>query len=67
MNTVLFGLYGTAFAETATDDEVDDLFCQLECIEPPAFIVDSIMNAVARLPRYGSVSDECDDLIALAI
>lgn len=67
MNTVLFDLYGAAFVETTTDEEIDDLFCQLECIEPPASMVDSIMNAVARLPRYGSASDEYKELVALAI
>ena len=67
MNNVLFDLYGAAFIETTTDDEIDDLFCQLECIEPPASMVDSIMNAVARLPHYDGTSDKYKDLVALAI
>ena len=67
MSSVLFELYGNAFVETATDNEIDELFCQLECKEPPTYMVDSIMNAVARLPRYGNVSNECDDTIAMAM
>jgi hypothetical protein len=33
------------------DDDIDELYCQLEQIEPPTFLVDSIMASVAHLPR----------------
>jgi hypothetical protein len=33
-----------------SDDDIDELYCQLEQIEPPTFLVDSIMASVAHLP-----------------
>jgi hypothetical protein len=33
------------------DDDIDELYCQLEQIEPPTFLVDSIMASVAHLPQ----------------
>jgi len=67
MNSALFDLYGNAFVETATDEEIDDLFGRLECIQPPAYLVDSIMDAVARLPRHEDVTTIYDDTVALAM
>lgn len=67
MNSALFDLYGNAFIETATDEEIDDLFGRLECIQPPAFMVDSIMDAVARLPRHEGATTFYDDTVALAM
>jgi hypothetical protein len=67
MNSALFDLYGDAFIETATDEEIDDLFGRLECIQPPASMVGNIMNAVARLPRHEGVITLCDDTVALAM
>jgi hypothetical protein len=39
------------FANDLLDDDIDQLYCQLEQIEPPAFLVDSIMVSVAQLPQ----------------
>jgi len=33
------------------DDDIDALYCQLEQIEPPTFLVNSIMASVAHLPQ----------------
>jgi hypothetical protein len=33
------------------DDDIDELYCQLEQIEPPTFLVNSIMASVAHLPQ----------------
>jgi len=67
MNSALFDLYGNTFVKTATDEEIDDLFGRLECIQPPAYLVDSIMDAVARLPRHEGVTPIYDDTVALAM
>ena len=38
------------FSEDVTsDDDIDRLFSQLEQIEPPAFLVDSILASVSQL------------------
>ncbi len=65
MNTALFDLYSNTTIETATDEEIDILFSQLECIEPPAYMVDSIMNAVARLPHYSDAVDAAEVAVAI--
>jgi hypothetical protein len=39
------------FANDILDDDIDQLYCQLERIEPPAFLVDFIMASVAQLPQ----------------
>ncbi len=39
------------FANDIMDDDIDQLYCQLEQIEPPAFLVESIMASVAQLPQ----------------
>ena len=36
--------------EISSDDEIDELFCQLEPIEPPPSLIERIMESVARLP-----------------
>lgn len=40
-------------------DEIDDLFCQLEPIEPPPSLVENILAAVARLPRLAYTHPQC--------
>ena len=40
-----------AFANDILDDDIDQLYCQLEQMEPPAFLVDAIMASVAHLPQ----------------
>jgi hypothetical protein len=39
-------------AEDLSDEELDELFGQLEQFEPPAFLVENIMATVAQLPPY---------------
>jgi len=39
------------------DDDVDQLFLQLEQIEPPPALVNTILASVARLPRHEFLSD----------
>lgn len=36
--------------EAYSDDEIDDLFGQLEAIEPPTSLVEDILNRVEQLP-----------------
>lgn len=40
------------------DDEVDRLFSQLEQMEPPAGVIENILNTVSRLPLPQYLSDE---------
>ena len=40
-------------------DEIDELFCQLEPIEPPPSLVENILAAVARLPRLAYTHPQC--------
>lgn len=40
------------FLDDVEADEIDDLFNQLQTIEPPTTLVDSIMTSVAELPPY---------------
>jgi hypothetical protein len=52
-------------ANDMLDDDIDQLYCQLEQIEPPMFLVDSIMASVAHLPQAQSRVQEqsmTDDL-----
>jgi hypothetical protein len=39
-------------------DEIDDLFCQLEPIEPPPSLIENILAAVARLPHLAYTQTE---------
>lgn len=34
------------------DDEIDDLFNQIQAMEPPDSLVDRILASVAQLPSY---------------
>ena len=36
------------------DDEIDELFSQLETIEPPDYLVDNILSAVSHLSEQGN-------------
>jgi hypothetical protein len=40
-------------------DEIDELFCQLEPIEPPPTLVENILAAVACLPRLAYTHPQC--------
>lgn len=40
------------------DDEVDRLFSQLGQMEPPAGVIENILNTVSRLPLPQYLSDE---------
>lgn len=40
------------------DDEIDKLFSQLGQIEPPAEVIENILNTVSRLPLPQYLSDE---------
>ena len=46
-----YNFFSGDFANDILDDDIDQLYCQLEKIEPPAFLVDAIMASVARLPQ----------------
>jgi hypothetical protein len=39
-------------AEDLNDEELDELFGQLEQFEPPAFMVEVIMATMTQLPPY---------------
>ena len=45
----------------SSDDEIDQLFLQLEQIQPPPTLVDSILASVARLPRQEFLADVEDE------
>ncbi len=47
----LHNLFSEEFANDILDDDIDQLYCQLEQIEPPALLVASILTAVAHLPQ----------------
>jgi hypothetical protein len=47
----LHNLFSEEFANDILDDDIDQLYCQLEPIDPPTFLVDSIMASVARLSQ----------------
>jgi|GEM_PF-1108537 hypothetical protein len=50
------------FSDEVSDlslDEIDDLFCQLEPIEPPPTLIENILTAVARLPRLAYTHPQC--------
>ena len=49
--------------EVLSDDEVDVLFSQLQLIEPPEWLVQSILTAVSQLPRLSLVEDEYTGLV----
>ncbi len=49
--------------EVLSDDEVDALFGQLQPIEPPEWLVQSILAAVSQLPRPSLVEDEYTGLV----
>jgi hypothetical protein len=38
-------------------DDIDELFLQLEVVEPPASLVNTILASVARLPRHEFLAD----------
>lgn len=48
--------------DTEVDNDIDELFFQLEQFQPPADMVERIMNAVAQLPLppYGRSALEED-------
>jgi hypothetical protein len=39
--------------EVSSEDEIDNLFNQLQVIEPPLSLVESIMSSVSQLPLPG--------------
>ena len=45
-------------------DDIDQLFLQLEVVEPPPSLVNTILASVARLPRHEFLADvtETSDL-----
>jgi hypothetical protein len=38
--------------DISPEDEIDNLFGQLEVIQPPVTLIESIMNSVAQLPSH---------------
>jgi hypothetical protein len=38
-------------------DDIDELFLQLEVVEPPPSLVNTILASVARLPRHEFLTD----------
>lgn len=55
-------------AEVSSDDEIDELFSQLEVIAPPSSLIERIMETVAHLPHPtqqppSDGDDEADGLI----
>jgi hypothetical protein len=55
--------------EVSSDDEIDELFYQLEPIEPPPSLVARIMDAVAHLPlpTLEPLSDQAEELDGLVV
>jgi hypothetical protein len=53
----LYNLVSEELVNNILDDDIDQLYCQLEQIEPPTFLVNSIMASVANLPQ-GQVSEQ---------
>jgi len=51
-------LVSDELANDILNDDIDLLYCQLEQIEPPTFLVDSIMASVAHLPQTQSKMQE---------
>jgi hypothetical protein len=63
-------LYSDESHDLSSDDEIDNLFCQLEQIEPPPSLVDSILASVRLLSHTQMQSvtelvdwDEMDGLV----
>jgi hypothetical protein len=42
--------------DAVADDEIEELFNQLEVIEPPPFLVERILTSVALLSQQASMS-----------
>jgi hypothetical protein len=47
----LHNLFSDEFASDILDDDIDQLYCQLVQIEPPTFLIDSIMASVIHLSQ----------------
>ena len=60
-----------ALADDVTaDDEIDDLFSQLEQIEPPPSLVECIMQSVGQMPPLREQAKPllfCDDADGLIV
>lgn len=54
----IHGFISDELANDRENDDIDQLYFQLEQIEPPAFLVDSIMASVARLPHAQTGTQE---------
>jgi hypothetical protein len=46
----LHNFFSDEFANDILNDDIDQFYCQLEQIEPPTSLVDSIMASIAHLP-----------------
>jgi hypothetical protein len=44
----------------SSEDDIDQLFLQLEQVEPSTALVDTILSSVARLPRHEFLADAED-------
>jgi hypothetical protein len=44
-----------------TDDDIDELFLQLEQFEPPADFVDRVMGSISRLPLPQYIRPHTDE------
>ncbi len=60
MKDLFYPLFFNSDSEVAvsSDDEVDQLFLQLEQVAPPSGLVDTILASVAHLPRPEFLSGE---------
>ncbi len=51
-----YPLHLLACEDTVADDEIDELFDQLEVIEPPKRLVSDILSSVSRLSQQSLVA-----------
>jgi hypothetical protein len=51
-------------ANDILNDDIDQLYCQLEQLEPPTFLVDSIMASVAQLQNKVQEKPVSEELVS---
>jgi len=51
--------------DTLPEDELDELFNQLEQLEPPPALIAQILSTISQLPQAlsGAQQNTCDDLV----